>query len=197
MRRSCRDTLHAMAQVLTYLLSGFVSGALARFAVPGPDPMPAWLTILIGLIGTLIGAGIVFAAIGNDPAWVGIAGFIVSIALVIGYRRFVQKRALWGPEAYRFPQRGVGVEEYRERLQKAGIDPESIGEQMAIALGQRQAAQRGETVGTPTPHGAAADDPTENPAHYLQLLEELHDTGVLTDDEYSGARTRLLERLRA
>jgi hypothetical protein len=42
-----------------------------------------------------------------------------------------------------------------------------------------------------------ADDPTENPAHFLQLLEELHDTGVLTDDEYSAARTRLLERLRA
>jgi hypothetical protein len=115
---------------------------------------------------------------------------------VLGYRRFVQKRALWGPEAYRFPQRGVGVEQYRERLQRAGIDPESIGEQMAIALGQRQAAERGETVGTPTRQGEAADDPTENPAHYLQLLEELHDTGVLTDDEYSGARTRLLERLR-
>jgi hypothetical protein len=104
---------------------------------------------------------------------------------------------LWGPEAYRFPERGVGVEQYRERLERAGIDPATIGDQMAIALGQRQAAQRGEAVATPTPTGAAADDPTENPAHFLQLLEELHDTGVLTDDEYSAARTRLLERLRA
>jgi len=41
------------------------------------------------------------------------------------------------------------------------------------------------------------DDPTENPAHYLGLLEELHDSGVLSDEEYDAARTRLLERLRA
>ena len=156
--------------------------------------MPAWLTILIGLVGTLIGAGIVFASIGNDPAWVGIAGFIVSIALVIGYRRFVQKRALWGPEAYRFPQRGVGVEEYRQRLQRAGIDPEAIGSQMAMALQQQQAA-RGGAPAAPVAH-ETGDNPTENPAHFLQLLDELHDTGVLSDDEYTASRTRLLEWLR-
>jgi hypothetical protein len=43
----------------------------------------------------------------------------------------------------------------------------------------------------------AGDDPTENPAHYLRLLDELHDNGVLESDEYQTARTRLLERLRA
>jgi len=42
-----------------------------------------------------------------------------------------------------------------------------------------------------------ATDPTENPAHYLGLLEELHDAGVLEDDEFATARMRLLERLRA
>jgi uncharacterized membrane protein YeaQ/YmgE (transglycosylase-associated protein family) len=179
--------------VISIILTAFLTGALARFAVPGPDPMPAWLTILIGLVGTLIGAGIVFAAVGEDPAWVGIAGFLVSIALVIGYRRFVQKRALWGPDAYRFPERGVGVEEYRERLQRAGIDPEAIGSQMAVALQQQQAKAGAPAAAAPS---HAGDDPTENPAHYLQLLEELHDNGVLSDDEYTASRTRLLESLR-
>ena len=42
----------------------------------------------------------------------------------------------------------------------------------------------------------ARDDPTENPAHYLTLLEELHDTGVLSDAEYNESKTRLLESLR-
>src|SRR3954463_14741035 len=102
--------LRLMGSVITVIVTAFVTGALARFAVPGPDPMPAWLTILIGLVGTLIGAGIVFAAVGQDAAWGGIAGFLCSIALVVAYRRFVQKRALWGPDAYRFPKRGVGVE---------------------------------------------------------------------------------------
>ncbi len=175
--------------VISAIITAFVTGALARFAVPGPDPMPAWLTVLIGLVGTLIGAGIVLAAVGKDPAWVGIAGFLVSIALVVGYRRFVQKRALWGPDAYRFPERGIGVEQYRERLQRAGIDPNAIGAPFALPTQQQR---------TPAsaPARAAGDDPTENPAHYLGLLEELHDSGVLSDEEYEAARARLFERLR-
>ncbi len=184
-----------LGQIIAVILTAFFTGALARFAVPGPDPMPAWLTILIGLVGTVIGWGIVAAIAGNDPAWTGIAGFLVSIALVLGYRRFVQKRALWGPDAYRFPKRGVGVEEYRQRLQRAGIDPEAIGSQMVMALQQQQAQRAGGAPAAPAPPGA--DAPTENPAHYLQLLEELHDNGVLNDEEYNASRTRLLESLRA
>ena len=186
-------TLRLMGSVITVIVTAFVTGALARFAVPGPDPMPAWLTILIGLVGTLIGAGIVLVTVGDKPAWVGTVGFFVAIALVIGYRRFVQKRPLWGPEAYRFPKRGVGVDQYRERLSKAGIDPDAIGSPFAA---QQLAAQQAATApAAATPF--QGDDPTENPAHYLQLLEELHDSGVLSDDEYGAARTRLLERLRA
>src|SRR2546423_8688653 len=150
-----------MASVISVIVTAFVTGALARFAVPGPDPMPAWLTILIGLVGPLIGAGIVFVAVGNDPAWVGIAGFFSAIALVVVYRRFVQKRPLWGPEAYRFPQRGIGVDEYRERLSKAGIDPDAIGSPFATQLAGQQAA---------APPAAASPfqgaDPPRTPAHY-------------------------------
>jgi uncharacterized membrane protein YeaQ/YmgE (transglycosylase-associated protein family) len=180
--------LHVAGSVISAIITAFVTGALARFAVPGPDPMPAWLTVLIGLIGTLIGAAIVLSVVGKDPAWVGIAGFLVSIGLVVAYRRFVQRRPLWGPGAYRFPERGIGIEQYRERLQRAGIDPNSIGAPFSLP-----------TQPPPVPAVAApapADDPTENPAHYLGLLEELHDSGVLSDEEYGAARTRLLERLR-
>ena len=182
-----------MSSVLSVIITAFVTGGLARFAVPGPDPMPAWLTVLIGLIGTLIGAGIVVAVAGADPAWMGIAGFLCAIALVLAYRRFVQKRAIWGPDAYRFPERGVGVDNYRERLQRAGIDPNTIGTEIAAAFQARNAPAAG---AAPAPE-SDVDDPTENPAHYLRLLDELHDNGVLGADEYEAARTRLLERLRA
>src|SRR4029079_7540290 len=40
--------------VLSAVGPGFVTGALGRWAVPGPDPMPAWLTIFIGLTGSLV-----------------------------------------------------------------------------------------------------------------------------------------------
>ena len=178
--------------VISALFTAFITGALARFAVPGPDPMPVWLTLVIGLVGTAMGGGIAYAIVGRNITWINIAGFLVAIALVIAYRRFVQKRAIWGPDAYRFPKRGVGVEDYRERLQKAGIDPDTIGTEIAAAMTARNAPAG---AGTPTP--AVGDDPTENPAHYLRLLDELHDNGVLESDEYQTARTRLLERLRA
>jgi uncharacterized membrane protein YeaQ/YmgE (transglycosylase-associated protein family) len=170
--------------VIGVLLSAFVTGALARLAVPGPDPMPIWLTVAIGLAGSLGGGGIAYAAGARDAASISFAGFGVAILLVIGYRRFVQRRPVWGRDAYRFPQRGVGVDNYRERLQRAGIDPDRIG------VGPRGPAAARATA------AAVADDPTENPAHFLRLLDELHESGVLSEEEYGAARTRLLERLR-
>ena len=54
--------------VIGALFTAFIIGALARFALPGPDPMPPWLTILIGLGGSAIGYGIVYGAIGKHGA---------------------------------------------------------------------------------------------------------------------------------
>ena len=180
--------------VLGAILIAFITGALARFALPGPDPMPPWLTIAIGLGGSAIGYGIVLGIGGRDSAsWSGLASFAAAVGLVVIYRRFVQKRPLWGKDAYRFPERGFGVEQYRERLKKAGIDPDQIGTQQFGVLQPRPPME-------PSPgaaHARSGDDPTDNPAHFLGLLEELHDTGVLEDDEYTAARTRLLESLRA
>ena len=181
--------------VIGAIIVAFVTGALARFALPGPDPMPPWLTIAIGLGGSAIGYGIVIGMFGRDSAsWAGLASFFAAVCLVVIYRRFVQKRPLWGKEAYRFPERGFGVEQYRERLKRAGIDPDQIGIQGFGAMQPRPPMQPPLAVATA---GGDAGAPTDNPAHYLGLLEELHDSGVLDDDEYGAARTRLLESLRA
>ena len=183
-----------LGAVIGALFIAFITGALARFALPGPDPMPPWLTITIGLLGFLVGTGIVFAIGGRDAAsWAGLASFFVAVGLVVLYRRFVQKRPLWGRDAYRFPDRGFGVEQYRERLKRAGIDPDTIGMQQPFGGVQQQAPLRSPLGAA---HVPAGDEPTDNPAHYLGLLEELHDSGVLDDDEYTGAKARLLESLR-
>lgn len=173
--------------VVGVLISAFVTGALARLAVPGPDPMPIWLTILVGLGGSLGGGGIAYAAGSRNPFVISTVGFAVAIALVMLYRRFVQRRPVLGREAYRFPERGVGVDTYRERLHRAGIDPDRIGAVQPFGAPQ------------PSPPSSAApgETPTENPAHFIRLLDELHDAGVLDDEEYGGARTRLLESLRS
>jgi uncharacterized membrane protein YeaQ/YmgE (transglycosylase-associated protein family) len=171
--------------VIGVLISAFVTGALARLAVPGPDPMPVWLTVLIGLAGSLGGGGIAYAAGSRNAFVISLVGFAVAIALVVAYRRFVQRRPAVGRGAYRFPERGIGVDTYRERLQRAGIDPDRIGTAQPL-------------VGPPAASAPAqAEDPAENPAHFIRLLDELHDAGVLDDDEYGAARTRLIERLRS
>ena len=182
--------------VIGILVTAFITGALARFALPGPDPMPAWLTIVIGLLGTFIGYSIVIAIEGRhskDVSWGGIASFFAAIGLVILYRRFIQKRPVWGKGAYRFPTRGIGVAHYRERLRKVGIDPDQIGAS-GTPFGNPQPAASAQRPAAPA-HDHPGE-PSENPAHSLGLLEELHDSGVLDDSEYDGARLRLLEKLR-
>jgi len=182
-----------LGTVIGALFTAFIIGALARFAVPGPDPMPAWLTVSIGLSGVGIGYGIVYAVTGHDSSWAPTVSFVAAVGLVLVYRRFVQKRPLWGKDAFRFPERGFGIAQYRERLKRHGIDPDQIGIQGFGQPLQPTAQQPANSAGT----SGAAGDPTENPAHYLGLLEELHDSGVLDDDEYTAARTRLLESLRS
>jgi uncharacterized membrane protein YeaQ/YmgE (transglycosylase-associated protein family) len=192
--RSARYAPRMVGAVVGAVFIAFVTGALARFALPGPDPMPPWLTIAIGLAGTAIGTGLVIGIGGRDAAsWSALASFFAAVALVVIYRRFVQKRALWGADAYRFPERGFGVEQYRERLKRAGIDPDKVGLEPFGAFQQVTQAQRPAAAARMSDPG----HPTENPAHYLGLLEELHDSGVLDEAEYSAARTRLLESLRS
>src|SRR5436190_23234495 len=181
--------------VIGAMIVAFVTGALARIALPGPDTMPPWLTIAIGLGGSAIGYGVVIGMFGRDSAsWAGLASFFAAVGLVVIYRRFIQKRPLWGKDAYRFPERGFGVDQYRERLKRAGIDPDQIGAQQQFGVLQARPPMQ---PSSPTARGHAGDGPTDDPVHYLGLLEELHDTGVLDDDEYTAARTRLLESLRA
>ena len=185
-----------LGTVIAAMFTAFITGALARFAVPGPDPMPAWLTVAIGFGGSAIGYGIVYGAVGNDASWAGIASFLAAVALVVLYRHFIQKRPLWGKDAYRFPERGVGVQQYRERLERAGIDPDRIGAPFVQQAETDPREAPGAGGGPPPEPRAAAEDPTENPAHYLRLLDEIHDAGVLSSEEYEAARLRLLERLR-
>src|SRR6478609_7583550 len=141
--------------VVAALVLAFIVGALARFALPGPDPMPPWLTVVIGFIGFLGGTAIVYAIGGRKAtSWLPIAAFLIAVGCVIAYRVFVQKRPIWGRGALRFPERGFGIEQYRERLRKVGIDPDQIGTDQPLTI-----PPPGVPVARPT--ASAHDDPGE------------------------------------
>ena len=93
--------------LLSLLLGGLVVGGLARLAVPGPDPMPLWLTVAIGLFSVFLGGGVGFGVGAEFGALVG--AVLCATLVVIAYRRFVQKRGITGPEAHRVPKRGLGL----------------------------------------------------------------------------------------
>jgi uncharacterized membrane protein YeaQ/YmgE (transglycosylase-associated protein family) len=65
--------------LLVYLIllavSGLIVGALARLALPGPDPMGIGMTILIGIAGSFVGGLITWLLFGRSGA-----GIVVSVA---------------------------------------------------------------------------------------------------------------------
>jgi uncharacterized membrane protein YeaQ/YmgE (transglycosylase-associated protein family) len=158
-----------LSSVIAIMVLGFVTGGLARLAVPGPDPMPVWLTVGIGLAGSWGGGAIAAAIWGwNATTAVSFVGFIVAIMLVVAYRRFIQKRPITGPDAFKFPERGFGMERFRQRRQKL----EDLARQQ----------QQGRAKGDP-----ATDQ--------LRKLAELRDAGVLTDEEFETKKRELLARM--
>jgi uncharacterized membrane protein YeaQ/YmgE (transglycosylase-associated protein family) len=85
-----------LGDVIAILVTGLIVGALGRLAVPGRDPMPLWLTILIGIVGSFIG-GVVAIAIGFGVGGVFVLSVLAATLIVIAYRRIVQRRTVTGP----------------------------------------------------------------------------------------------------
>jgi uncharacterized membrane protein YeaQ/YmgE (transglycosylase-associated protein family) len=163
--------------LLAVVFSGFLIGAAARWALPGPDPMPFWFTVLIGYLGSLAASGIaagLFGAkhIASSPGHVFVTVLLaigVAAALVVTYRRVIQRRPLTGPDAYRLPSRGLGVARLRLRLRQHGIDPDKLS-----TLGGRDQPMSADAI-----------------AQELERLQDLRDRGDITEEEYKRARERL------
>ncbi len=78
--------------IIFLALFGLVVGALARLALPGPDPMGILATIGLGLGGSFLGGIVahIFLGVGGGVVF-AILGAMLILYL---YRRFVQHRPL-------------------------------------------------------------------------------------------------------
>jgi uncharacterized membrane protein YeaQ/YmgE (transglycosylase-associated protein family) len=72
---------------------GFIVGGLARWALPGPDPMTWWQTILLGLGGSIVGGIIGHVLFGRSGGL--ILAFVGSLILLALYRKYVQHRPVF------------------------------------------------------------------------------------------------------
>ena len=85
-----------MFGILGWIIFGLIVGALAKLVMPGRDPGGIIVTILLGIVGALLG-GWVGQAVGlygpGEPAGFFMA-FIGAIVLLAIYRAFVGRRTV-------------------------------------------------------------------------------------------------------
>ena len=70
-----------MFAIIWWVIIGLVAGALARLIMPGRDPMGIIATILLGIVGSVLGGLVSWAIWGADEAGRGFrpAGILLSI----------------------------------------------------------------------------------------------------------------------
>jgi len=76
-----------MLDVLAWIVFGLIAGIIAKAILPGKDPGGAIITILIGIVGSLIGGFIGRTMLGygqiNDSGDLSRPGFLTSLLLAV------------------------------------------------------------------------------------------------------------------
>jgi uncharacterized membrane protein YeaQ/YmgE (transglycosylase-associated protein family) len=72
--------------ILGLIVTGLIVGALARLLVPGRDPMSIGMTILLGIVGSVI-AGIIGRAVFHNDGGSFLLALVVTIVLLLVVRR--------------------------------------------------------------------------------------------------------------
>lgn len=73
--------------ILWLLIVGLIVGLIARFLVPGPDPMGLLATMVLGVVGSFVGGLIVSLLTEgelalNSAGWIGsIVGAVVALLI--------------------------------------------------------------------------------------------------------------------
>jgi uncharacterized membrane protein YeaQ/YmgE (transglycosylase-associated protein family) len=71
--------------IIGWIIIGLIAGAIARWLMPGPDPM-GWLgTIVLGIIGSLVGGTLLNLLTGGglELSAAGILGSILGALIVL------------------------------------------------------------------------------------------------------------------
>lgn len=84
---------------LGWIVLGLLAGAIAKLIMPGDDPGGFIITILLGIVGAVIGGflGSRIFGIGLENFWslqTWIVAIIGSLILLVGYRLIAGRRAV-------------------------------------------------------------------------------------------------------
>lgn len=83
--------------IVSLIIVGLIAGILAKIAMPGPDPGGILLTIVIGIVGALIGGYVIELLGGPRVTGINLSSILVatlgSIILLAIYRLITRQAA--------------------------------------------------------------------------------------------------------
>ena len=90
-----------MLGFMWWLVIGFLAGVLGRFLIPGRQPMNWFMTIVLGLLGSIAGGVVSSVVFGTDPTDPGFhpSGLIMSTigaAILLGLYLTYNRRTTGG-----------------------------------------------------------------------------------------------------
>ena len=91
--------------IIGWIVLGLIAGAIAKAILPGDDPGGIFVTMLIGIVGAIVGGFIASAlGIGDLDEFFDIGTWLIAIAgsllLLLVYRMLVGRRSA-GSRSYR------------------------------------------------------------------------------------------------
>jgi uncharacterized membrane protein YeaQ/YmgE (transglycosylase-associated protein family) len=69
--------------VIGFIVAGLIIGALARLIKPGRQNLSVFMTLLLGLVGSVIGGGVANLLGTGDIFELNILGFIVAVIAAV------------------------------------------------------------------------------------------------------------------
>ena len=78
------------------LIIGLIAGALARLIMPGRDPMGIVMTIILGIVGSILGGLVSWAIWGTETGRIQPAGLVLSVIgaiIVLWIYRMMKSRS--------------------------------------------------------------------------------------------------------
>jgi uncharacterized membrane protein YeaQ/YmgE (transglycosylase-associated protein family) len=82
-----------MIHAIWFILAGIIIGFLARLLLPGRDPIGIVGTIILGIVGALVGGYLWEALFGPNAGVSWIGSVIVAMVLLFVYRKMTYGRA--------------------------------------------------------------------------------------------------------
>ena len=91
-----------MFSIIGWLITGLIVGLIARALVPGKQSLGILMTIVLGVVGAMVGgfiSSLIWPAWSNDPnistMWPGwLMSVVGAIVVLAGYLMLTNKRAL-------------------------------------------------------------------------------------------------------